>query len=77
MGVIIYTTPTCEWSSKAKAYLKKKKIGFEEKDLTEDKLARKEMLDKSAQMGTPVLIIGSEVVVGFNPEKIEPVLAKL
>ncbi len=77
MGVIIYTTPTCEWSTKAKAYLKKKKIGFEEKDLTEDKPARREMIDKSAQIGTPVLHIGSDIIVGFNPKKIDSALAKL
>ena len=77
MAVIIYSTPTCEWSTKAKAHLKKKKRGFEDKDLTEDKLARKEMIDISGQMGTPVLQIGSEVIVGYNPKRIDEALAKL
>ena len=77
MAITIYTTPTCEWSTKAKEYLKKKKISFEEKDLTEDKLARKEMIDKSAQIGTPVLEIGSQIIVGYNPQKIDSALAKL
>ncbi|MBT4446832.1 NrdH-redoxin [archaeon] len=77
MAVIIYTTPTCEWSTKAKAHLKKKKRGFEEKDLTEDKPARKEMIDISGQMGTPVLQIGSAIIVGYNPKLIDDALSKI
>lgn len=77
MTVTIYTIPSCEWSNKAKAYLTKKKVQFEEKDLTEDKPARKEIIDISGQVGTPVLKVGSEVIVGFNPKKIDSALGKL
>ena len=75
MSVTIYTIPSCEWSQKAKAHLTKKKVSFEEKDLTEDKPARKEVLDISGQIGTPVLKIGSDVIIGFNAEKIDAALA--
>lgn len=77
MTVIIYTIPSCEWSTKAKAYLTKKKIVFEDKDLTEDKQARKEIIDISGQVATPVIKIGSEIIIGFNPEKIDSALSKL
>ena len=77
MTIIIYTIPSCQWSTKAKAYLTKKKLDFEEKDTTEDKLARKEIIDVSGQVGTPVLKIGSEIIVGFNPTLIDAALDKL
>ncbi len=76
MSVTIYTIPSCEWSTKAKEYLTKKKITFEDKDLSEDKPARKELIDISGQIGTPVLKIGSEILIGFNPAAIDVALAK-
>ncbi|MAG60753.1 NrdH-redoxin [archaeon] len=77
MTVIIYTIPSCKWSTKAKAYLTKKKIAFEDKDITEDKPARKEIIDVSGQVATPVLKIGAEIIIGFNQKKIDAALSKL
>ena len=71
MAVVIYTIPSCEWSNKAKKYLKDNNISFEEKDLTEDKLARKEIVDISGQIGTPVIKIWQKVIIGFNSEEIK------
>jgi glutaredoxin len=34
------------------------------------------MIQKSGQMGVPVIIIGEEVIVGFNQAKIDELLAK-
>jgi glutaredoxin len=34
------------------------------------------MIQKSGQMGVPVIIIGEEVIVGFNQTKIDELLAK-
>ena len=40
-----------------------------------DKDAVKEMIQKSGQMGVPVIIIDDEVVVGFNQAKLDELLA--
>ena len=36
---------------------------------------RKEMIEKSGQMGVPVITIGDEVIVGFDEERLREVLA--
>ncbi len=38
--------------------------------------AAKEMIEKSKQMAVPVIIIDDDIVVGFNPGKIEEALSK-
>ena len=73
--VVIYTTPTCPWCHRAKDYLSRKGISFTEHNVAEDREAAKEMIDKSKQMGVPVIIVGDEVVVGFNQSKLDGLLA--
>jgi glutaredoxin 3 len=34
------------------------------------------MIQKTGQMGVPVIIIGDEIIVGFNQAKIDELLAK-
>lgn len=70
----IYSTPTCPWCKKAKAYLEEKGIPYEGIDVSFDEKAQKEMIDKSGQMGVPVLDIDGNIVVGFDKEKIDELL---
>lgn len=72
--VIVYSTPTCPWCVKAKEFLKEKGIKFEAKDVSEDEAARDEMMEKSGQMGVPVIDIDGQIIVGFDKEKIEDLL---
>jgi glutaredoxin len=44
--------------------------------VAQDKDKAKEMIQKSGQMGVPVLIIDDEVVVGFNQAALEKMLSK-
>ncbi len=41
----------------------------------EDKEKAKEMIQKSKQMGVPVIIINDEVVAGFNQAKLDSLLS--
>lgn len=70
----IYSTPTCPWCKKAKAYLTEKGIAFESVDVSSDEKSQKEMIEKSGQMGVPVLDIDGKVVIGFDKEKIDELL---
>lgn len=72
--ISIYTTPTCPYCKQIKAYLKEKGIKYEEIDVAADSAKAQEMIDKSGQMGVPVTIIGDEVIVGFDKEKIDKAL---
>ena len=71
--VTIFSTPTCHYCAMAKEYFKANDIAFEEFNVASDADKRKEMMEKSGQLGVPVIIIDQDVVVGFN----RPRLARL
>lgn len=71
--VTIYTTPSCVYCKMAKAFFAEHNVVFEEKDVTKDDAARDTMIQKSGQMGVPVIEVNGKVVVGFD----EDALAKL
>lgn len=74
MIIKIYSTSTCPWCKRAKAYLEEKGIAFESVDVSSDQNAQREMIDKSGQMGVPVLDIDGKIVIGFDKEKIDELL---
>ncbi len=77
--VTIYSTPTCHFCLGAKEFFKEHNVAYEEHNVATDAARRKEMVDKSGQLGVPVIIVSDEsganesVTVGFD----EPRLAKL
>lgn len=71
--VTIYTTPSCGWCKATKEYFSQNNVQYSEKDVAADPAARQEMLDKSKQMGVPVIDIDGSIVIGFN----QPRLAEL
>ncbi len=73
--VIIYSTPTWPWCKKAKEYLSQRGISYAEHNVAENKDAAKEMINKSGQMGVPVISIGDEVVVGFDRARLNSLLS--
>lgn len=72
--VTIYSTPTCPYCKQAKEYLNEQKIEFEDIDVAANQDKAQEMIDKSGQMGVPVLDIEGEIIVGFDKEKIDKAL---
>jgi glutaredoxin 3 len=66
----IYTSPTCPFCHQAKEYLDSKKIKFTDFDVTDPKNAQT-MIDKSGQMGVPVLDIEGKIIVGFDKAAID------
>jgi glutaredoxin-like YruB-family protein len=72
--VKIYSTPTCPYCIKAKEFLKEKGVEYEDVNVAEDQAAAKEMVEKSGQMGVPVIVIGDKIIIGFDQAKIEEAL---
>jgi glutaredoxin 3 len=70
----VYTTTTCPYCHMAKDYFKKHKVKFTEVDVGEDKKAAEEMVEKSGQMGVPVIDIDGKIIVGFDKNAIEKAL---
>jgi len=77
MKVKIYTTPTCPYCEMAKIYFKSKNIEYEEVDVSSDDNAAREMIEKTGQMGVPVIEIGDSIIIGFNKPAIERALSKI
>jgi glutaredoxin-like YruB-family protein len=76
MSVIVYSTPTCGYCHQVKAYLHQRGVSFTEHDVSRDRDAAIEMVRVSGQQGVPVLVIDGQVVVGFNRQQIDHLLAK-
>jgi len=72
--VIVYSTHTCPYCIRAKKFLKDNNIVFEDIDVSADSVKAQEMIDKTGQMGVPVLDIDGEIIVGFDKEKISQAL---
>lgn len=72
--VKIFSTPTCVYCETLKEYLEKHDIKFEYIDVSKDEEALNEMLEKSGQMGVPVVDIDGEVIVGFDKKRIDQLL---
>ncbi|PIR83189.1 NrdH-redoxin [Candidatus Kaiserbacteria bacterium CG10_big_fil_rev_8_21_14_0_10_56_12] len=69
-NVTIYSTPTCHFCNMTKAFLKEKGIAYTEYNVATDLEKRQEMIEKSGQMGVPVIYVGDELIVGFDKERL-------
>ena len=74
-NITVYSTPTCPYCMMAKGYFKKNNMPFRDVDVSIDQNAVKEMVEKSGQMGVPVIEINGVVTVGFNQDFIEDVIS--
>ncbi len=72
--VTVYSTPTCPYCKRAKDYLTRKGIAFTDYNVAEDREKAKEMIEKSKQMGVPVIVVGDDIIIGFNQAKLDSLL---
>lgn len=74
--VIIYSTPTCPYCVLAKNFFKKMNVPFTDVDVSQDEKAAHEMVQKSQQMGVPVIDIDGAIVVGYRPDVFTQLLSR-
>jgi len=74
MTVKIYTTTTCPYCKMAKEFFKKNNVKYQEINVEKDQKAAEEMINKSGQMGVPVIDINGKIIVGFDRPAIEHAL---
>ncbi|HSW74635.1 MAG TPA: glutaredoxin domain-containing protein [Candidatus Saccharimonadales bacterium] len=72
--VIIYSADWCAFCHAAKEYLDKLGVKYTERNIEEDRTFAQEAVDKSHQMGIPVLDIQGDIIVGFDRSKIDNTL---
>jgi glutaredoxin len=58
----------------AKDYFKQHNVEYQEFDVAADIEKRREMVDKSGQLGVPVIDINGQIMVGFDEETISSLL---
>lgn len=72
--VTVYTTPSCPWCNRLKAYLNKKGIHFTEVNVAADQRAAEELVRRTGQQGVPQTEIDGEWVIGFDQKRIDQLL---
>jgi glutaredoxin-like YruB-family protein len=72
--VEIYSTPTCHFCHMAKDWFTEKGVKFVDYDVSKDIEKRRHIMEVTGQMGVPVIIVGSDVIIGFNQSKLEEIL---
>ena len=73
-SVKVYSTSTCPYCRMVKDFLSKNNIQFENIDVGANPKAMQEMVNKSGQMGVPILDIDSQIIVGFDKDAISKAL---
>jgi glutaredoxin 3 len=76
--VLFFTQPGCISCELMRMFLEAKEIAFEERDISTDLEARREMTDEHDSGETPTLVIiageTTEVIVGFDPVRLDQFL---
>ena len=73
--VEIYSTATCHFCHLAKDFFSANNIAFTDYNVGTDLEKRKEMMEKSGQMGVPVIVLDDkEVIIGFDKQRVADAL---
>lgn len=72
--VTIYSTPTCVYCNMAKDFFAENSIKYDSFDVASDVVKRKEMMEKSGQLGVPVITVGDQIIVGFDEDRLRDLL---
>ena len=68
VNVKVYSTTNCPWCHRVKDFLKENNMEFEDINIENNQEAAQEMVEKSGQMGVPIIDIGGKIIVGFDEE---------
>jgi glutaredoxin 3 len=68
--VTIYSTPTCHFCKMAKEFFDEKGVQYTNFDVSQDAVKREEMIKMTGQLGVPVIVVGGDIMVGFDRERL-------
>jgi glutaredoxin-like YruB-family protein len=72
--VVMYSTPTCYYCNRAKEFFDDYNISYEAFNVQSDLEKRKEMMERSGQMGVPIIFVDDVMVKGFDEEELRKLL---
>lgn len=73
-SITVFSTPTCPHCHHVKEFLAEHHIKFEDINVAESREKAMEMVQKSGQMGVPVIEIDGEIVIGADLDRISHIL---
>lgn len=76
MQPMIYSIPTCKYCKSVKKLFEELKVEYRDVDVSEDMAAQQEMIEKTGQVGVPVVVVGDEVVIGYDRAKLKKIVGK-
>lgn len=72
--VTIYSTPWCVYCKMAKKFFADNNVKYDDYDVASDIQRRDEMIQKTGQMGVPVIDVDGKMVIGFDQPKLKELL---
>jgi len=72
--VTIYTTTSCVFCKMTKEFFKEHNVVYEEKNAAADPAARDELIQKSGQLGVPVIDVDGKLIIGFDQAQLRQLL---
>jgi glutaredoxin 3 len=75
--VNVYSTTWCAFCKAAKQYFDSKGVKYSDINVEEDQAAGQRIVEKTGQMGVPVIEIGDYTIIGFDRPKIDAALSEL
>ena len=74
--IVLFTQPDCPPCLVLKMFLTERGVTFEERDITRDPDAVRDLTEHYKSHSTPTLVIGDEVLIGFDPDRIDEILGE-
>ena len=72
--VVMYATADCGYCARARAWFEQHGIAWQEIDILSSESARREFVSRGG-VGTPLIFVGDTRVAGFDPVRLEALLA--
>ncbi len=68
--VKVYGTPTWTWCAKVKEFLDQNRVKYQYFDVSADRNAYQEMVNRSHQTAVPQIFIDGDTIIGFNENQL-------
>jgi glutaredoxin-like YruB-family protein len=72
--IILYSQPDCPPCEITKKFFKEYGISYIEKNIKSDNKARNDLINKYQSYSTPTVVVGSQVIRGFDVKELMKVL---
>ncbi len=74
--IIVFTQPDSLPCEAVKLFLQDRKARFEERSVEDDQDVVRELQEKYDSQSTPTVIIDDQIVIGFDPERLDELLER-